>query len=150
MEACTTGKYSLAIDYISSHSDLLGLHFLGQISEGTQYAKGTVANPNPIRIWATITRYTLLEPGAIAAPMNEMMHGTTSRVFRAWNVSEAEEMSGEITAWTSDRALGIQVCVAVPFRSVPMYDSYRAQESAPSEELGATTVTYDCWWPLKG
>lgn len=106
-----------------SQDDLLGLHFLGQISEGTQYANGTVAKPNPIRIWATITRYTLLEPGAMAEPMNDMTHGTTSRSFRAWNVSEADEMRGEITACTSDRALGIQVWVAVPSRSVPMNDS---------------------------
>ena len=30
--------------------DLLGLHFRGNISLGTQYARGTVANPNPMRI----------------------------------------------------------------------------------------------------
>lgn len=28
----------------------LGLHFLGNISLGTQYARDTVAKPNPIRI----------------------------------------------------------------------------------------------------
>ena len=36
--------------------DSLGLHFLGNISLGTQYARGTVANPKPISIWATISR----------------------------------------------------------------------------------------------
>ena len=36
--------------------DLLGLHFLGNISLGTQYANGVVANPKPIKICATISR----------------------------------------------------------------------------------------------
>ena len=62
---------------------LLGLHFRGRISLGTQYANGTVANPNPIRTWARISRYMLLEPGAIAAPMKEMIAGPTKSVFRA-------------------------------------------------------------------
>jgi hypothetical protein len=51
----------------------------------------------------------LLDPGAMAAPMNETMHGTTRRAFRAWNVSDAEEMRGETTAWTSERAFGTHV-----------------------------------------
>lgn len=62
----------------------------------------------------------LVDPGAMAAPMNEMTHGTTRRAFRAWNVSEAEEMRGETTAWTSDRALGTHVCAAGLSRSLPM------------------------------
>lgn len=36
--------------FSSSPVHLLGLHFRGRISLGTQYAKGTVANPNPIMI----------------------------------------------------------------------------------------------------
>jgi hypothetical protein len=84
--------------YIFSSVDLLGLHFLGTISLGTQYARGTVAKPIPIMIWAPITRKIVVEPGAIAAPIKEIIEGPTRRAFRAWKVSEAEEIRGETTA----------------------------------------------------
>ena len=40
----------------------------------------------------------LLEPGAIAAPMKDIEAGPTRSAFRAWNVSEAEEIMGQSTA----------------------------------------------------
>ena len=40
----------------------------------------------------------LPEPGAIADPMNDIKQATTMIVFRAWNVSDAEEMIGATTA----------------------------------------------------
>jgi len=51
-----------------------------------------------MRIWATISRYISLEPGAMAEPMKEIIQGPTSKVFRAWKVSDAEEIRGDITA----------------------------------------------------
>jgi hypothetical protein len=40
----------------------------------------------------------LVDPGAIAAPMKDNIAGPTRRSFRAWNVSDAEEMMGATTA----------------------------------------------------
>lgn len=51
----------------------------------------------------------LVAPGAIAAPTKAITEGTTKSCFRAWKVSEADEMIGEMTACTSDKALGIHV-----------------------------------------
>lgn len=62
----------------------------------------------------------LLDPGAMAAPIKEMIHEPTSRILRAWNVSEAEEMTGPRTAWTSESALGTHVWAATPSRSAPI------------------------------
>ena len=50
----------------------------------------------------------LLEPGAIAEPMTEMTQVDVSRSFRAWKTSDADEISGPRTPYTSDRAVGIQ------------------------------------------
>lgn len=46
----------------------------------------------------------------MAAPMKEMSEDPTSKVLRAWKVSDADAMSGQTTAWTSERLLGTQVC----------------------------------------
>jgi hypothetical protein len=62
----------------------------------------------------------LVDPGAIAAPMNDNIAGPTRNNFRAWNVSDADEIMGATTAWTSERALGTHVWVALLSRSVPM------------------------------
>ena len=62
----------------------------------------------------------LPDPGAMAAPMNEMRDVPTSRLLRAWKVSEAEEMSGQRTAWTSESELGTHVWVAGFLRSAPI------------------------------
>lgn len=51
MQACATRDRRLSID--RDHvlgTNLLGLHLLGKISLGTQYASGTEANPNPIKV----------------------------------------------------------------------------------------------------
>lgn len=56
--------------------------------------------------------------------MNETNEVPTRRVFLAWNVSEADEMRGLITAWTSESEFGTHVCEGVPFKLAPMYDSY--------------------------
>ncbi len=53
--------------------------------------------------------YMLWDPGAIAAPMKEMIAVPTRRSFRAWKVSDADEMSGEMTACTRDNEFGTQV-----------------------------------------
>ena len=100
--------------------DSLGLHLLGKISLGTQYDRGTAAKPKPIRNCAMISREILLDPGAIPAPMKEMTDRPTNSVFLAWNVSEAEEMTGERTACTSDSAFSIQVWDGVALRLFPM------------------------------
>lgn len=65
-----------------------------------------------------------LEPGAMEAPIKEIMQGPTSRAFRAWKVSDADEMTGARTAWTSERALGTHVWAAVLLRSSPMDESF--------------------------
>ena len=52
--------------------------------------------------------------------MNEMRELPTSRYFRAWKVSEADDIKGETTACTRDREFGTQVCEAVPSKLVPM------------------------------
>jgi len=48
----TTDRQFLEPDFHTALEmiNLLGLHFLGKISLGTTYAKGTVANPKPIKI----------------------------------------------------------------------------------------------------
>ena len=71
-----------------------------------------------------MSRYILLDPGAIAEPMNDTVELTTSISFRAWKVSDAEEMTGATTAWTKESALGTQVCVDVLWRLSPMLSSY--------------------------
>jgi hypothetical protein len=60
----------------------------------------------------------LLEPGAIAQPMNDTIDGPTRRALRAWNVSDAEEIKGASTACTSDNAFGTHVPVSVLLRSL--------------------------------
>lgn len=60
------------------------------------------------------------DPGAIAAPTKEIRDVPTSSGFLAWKVSEADAMSGLITAWTSDKAFGTQVSAGELFKSVPM------------------------------
>ena len=52
MQACATRYHRLSIDleYHMLRTNLLGLHLLGRISLGTQYASGTEANPKPIKI----------------------------------------------------------------------------------------------------
>lgn len=62
-------------------------------------------------------------PGPIAAPTKEMRQDPTRSIFRAWKVSDAEEISGQITACTSDSALGTQVSAAELSKLVPMYES---------------------------
>jgi hypothetical protein len=59
----------------------------------------------------------LVDPGAIAQPINETMAGPTRNAFLAWNVSERDAMRGARTAWTSDKELGTQVPAAVLLRS---------------------------------
>lgn len=61
-----------------------------------------------------------LDPGAIAAPTNEMMDVPTSNGFRAWKVSDAEDIKGHITAWTSESELGTHVSAGELLRLVPM------------------------------
>lgn len=100
-------------DACFAHEYSLGLHFFGNISLGTQYANAVDAKPKPMRTWAAISRYMSLDPGAIAAPMNEMIELPTRISFRAWKVSEAEERIGAKTAWTRESALGTQVWVGV-------------------------------------
>ena len=56
----------------------------------------------------------------MAAPMKEIIQGPTRRAFRAWKVSDAEEMRGEMTACTSERELGTQVWAVVLLRSFPI------------------------------
>ncbi len=46
----------------------------------------------------------------MAAPTKEMTDVPTRRVFRAWKVSEADEIKGQMTAWTSEREFGTHVC----------------------------------------
>jgi hypothetical protein len=62
-----------------------------------------------MRNCAIISREMLLDPGAIPEPMKEMTDMLTNSAFLAWKVSEAEEMTGERTACTSDSAFSIQV-----------------------------------------
>ena len=87
----------------------IGRHLRGRISDGTAYARGTAANPKPIRVCAAMSRYMLPEPGAMAAPINEMRQLPTRSSLRAWKVSDAEEMSGEMTACTSESEFGTHV-----------------------------------------
>ena len=49
------------------------------------------------------------EPGAMAAPIRETMQEPTRIAFRAWKVSDADEMTGPKTAWTRESELGIHV-----------------------------------------
>ncbi len=49
-------SFSMLIITQLLNDNLLGLHLRGKISLGTTYAKGTVANPIPINIWAPISR----------------------------------------------------------------------------------------------
>ena len=42
------------------------------------------------------------DPGAVAAPTNEMSNVLTTRVLRASNISEADQISRQITASTRD------------------------------------------------
>ena len=65
--------------------------------------------PNPMRVWAAMSRPMVREPGAIPQPINDMRQVKMSRIFRAWYLSEAEDKMGVITAWTSERALGTHV-----------------------------------------
>lgn len=102
---------------------LLGLHFRGKISLGTQYASGTDAKPTPISVCAAISLFMLCEPGAMAAPMSEINDDPTRMVLRAWKVSEAEEMTGPKTAWTSEREFGTHVCVCGLSRLSPIQSS---------------------------
>jgi hypothetical protein len=62
----------------------------------------------------------LPDPGAIAEPIKETTADPTSSSLRAWNVSEAEDMIGLSTAWTSESEFGTHVWAAVFSRSVPM------------------------------
>lgn len=102
---------------------LLGRHFRGRISLGTEYASGTVAKPKPMSVCAAITRYMFFEVGAIAAPMKERAHEPTKMLFRAWKTSEAEEMTWPITACTRDSAFGIHVCCSGLSKSSPIYSN---------------------------
>ena len=77
---------------------LRGRHFLGKISLGMQYARGTVAKPNPIRVWAAIRRPMVVDPGAMAEPMKDIAQKLTRMVFLAWKVSEIDDMMGPTTA----------------------------------------------------
>lgn len=45
-----------------------------------------------------MSRYMLPEPGAIPDPTKAIAAGPTKSTLRAWNVSDAEEMSGAKTA----------------------------------------------------
>ena len=98
----------------------LGLHRLGKISLGTQYAKGTDAKPTPIRVCAAIRRWMSFDPGAMADPTKEITHDPTSKILRAWKVSDADEITGPSTACTRDRAFGTHVCASTPSRSRPI------------------------------
>ena len=62
--------------------------------------------------------------------MKETTQDATTMGLRAWNVSDAEEMTGPSTACTKDRELGIQVSAAVLLRSRPMNESCGRQLSA--------------------
>lgn len=62
----------------------------------------------------------LLDPGAIAEPMKDITEQPTRSDFRAWKVSEAEEITGATTAWTSERAFGTHVSRTGSLRSLPM------------------------------
>lgn len=96
---CTTvSTLVIVLPDIVKSEDLLGLHFLGKISLGTLYARAVEEKPNPIRICATMSRYMLCEPGATADPMNDITQPTTRISFRAWKVSDADEMTGARTA----------------------------------------------------
>ena len=59
----------------------------------------------------------------MAAPTNEISEVPTRRVFLAWKVSEADEIKGQMTACTRESEFGTQVCVRLPSRLVPMYES---------------------------
>ena len=49
-------------------------------------------------VWAAISLPTSFDPGAIAQPTKDTVELTTRMSFRAWKVSEAEEMTGAKTA----------------------------------------------------
>lgn len=72
-----------------------------------------------------MSRPMVFDPGAIAAPMNETTQDPTSKVFRAWKVSDAEEMTGPRTACAKDNELGTHVWVSGLARSLPIQSSYR-------------------------
>lgn len=56
-----------------------------------------------------MSRPMVFDPGAMAEPTKETTQDPTSKVLRAWKVSEAEEMTGPRTAWTKDSELGTHV-----------------------------------------
>ena len=76
--------------------------------------------PNPMRVWAAMSRPMVWDPGAMPQPTNDMSEVTTSSSFLAWNLSDAEDKSGVMTAWTSERAFGTHVSVGTLLRSLPM------------------------------
>jgi tRNA-dihydrouridine synthase len=65
-----------------------------------------------------------LEPGAIAAPMNDIVDAPTRINLRAWKVSDSDAIRGAKTACTTERELGTQVPATVLLRSASMYESY--------------------------
>lgn len=65
----------------------------------------------------------LFEPGAIAAPMNEIANVKSSSVLRIRKTSAIEAKAGAKTACTTVSALGIHVSAAVLSRSTPMLES---------------------------
>ena len=61
--------------------------------------------------------------------MNDITEDPTSINLRAWNVSEADEMTGANTACTRDKELGIHVWVGVLCRLAPISVSFRGFNS---------------------
>lgn len=103
--------------------DSRGLHFLGKISAGMAYPRGREQKPRPMSTCAAMSLFMLWDPGAIPQPMRAEAHRTSSKVFRAWNLSEMLQMTGPRIACGSTYAWGNHTCSLVLLRSCPIYES---------------------------
>jgi hypothetical protein len=69
------------------------------------------------------------EPGAMAAPTKDITEVPTNKAFLAWKVSDADAISGQMTACTSDSEFGTHVSACELLRLVPIYESCESQWS---------------------
>lgn len=104
--------------------DLLERHFVGRISLGMVYVRAMPALEAPMRHCAAMRRPTEWEPGATAAPTKDSAVQATSKLFRAWNRSDAEDKILEKTACISTGALGIHGVATPALTSAAMMSSY--------------------------
>lgn len=77
----------------------------------------------PMSVWLAMSLPMDCDPGAMAAPTNAITVQTTSRLFLAWNKSEADDKMLQNTACTRIIQFGTHDADATPLRSCDMMPS---------------------------